>query len=370
MDLFRFTNPDDPAKMESGIIIEGVFSKMWVERYDTAGEFEVKGYIESQIREQLPLGSFVSHVGSDEIMVVEDHQIDGDDDGHRIVTVTGRGYEAAVLDQRIVGSDRSFPTSGALPEYTAPADYSWKQIVYMIRNHVYASELIDDNNAIPYLEVKYSVSGTSEEETRSVKRGPLYTRLAEILPVDNLGIKTFRPGRSDLATNPENVLILIHRGTDRSSAVVFDHAQGDVIDANYLWSIRPNKNAALVYGKWVDTMVFDGLSSELSRRVMHVDASDIDEAQETVPSGLTREVIVAAMNLRGRQALAAQREVALVKAEVSQETQSATYRQDYDVGDLVTVIGEYSETSTMRVSEHVEIEDEEGSRGYPTLVLP
>ncbi len=39
----------------------------------------------------------------------------------------------------------------------------------------------------------------------------------------------------------------------------------------------------------------------------------------------------------------------------------------YDVGDIITVDGEYNATTTMRISEYVEIEDETGDSGYPTF---
>jgi hypothetical protein len=59
----------------------------------------------------------------------------------------------------------------------------------------------------------------------------------------------------------------------------------------------------------------------------------------------------------------------LTKAEVSREVNQSQYRVDFSVGDLVTIQGDYNEVSTMRISEYVEIEDQNGYIGYPTLTM-
>ena len=102
--------------------------------------------------------------------------------------------------------------------------------------------------------------------------------------------------------------------------------------------------------------------------MMYVDASDIDGEQTEYPSGLGLALIRIAMSARGKEKLAAQKEIALAKADVG--AAKAVYRQHYEVGDLVTVVGNYHEATTMRVTEYVEIEDENGNTGSPTLDLP
>jgi hypothetical protein len=228
--------------------------------------------------------------------------------------------------------------------------------------------LFDPDNAIPYLEVLSDVEVSGEAEARTINKGDLYTRLLELLAVDNLGIKIFRPGRTALVSDPTNSTVLIHRGTDLSASVIFSHETGEIENADYLWSNKKLKNCAYVCGRWVDVFV-DTVATELDRRVLYVDASDIDQNQSEYPTGTAKSWIVAAMTIRGKQALAAQKEVALAKAEISHEAQLAVYRQDYNVGDIVSVTGSFDETSTMRVTEYVEIEDETGSRGYPTLEI-
>jgi len=73
MDVFTFLNPTSPTKMEQGVFVNGLLSKMWVERYRQAGEFRFTAKASSGVREQLPLGAFISHTDTHEIMVVDNH---------------------------------------------------------------------------------------------------------------------------------------------------------------------------------------------------------------------------------------------------------------------------------------------------------
>ena len=75
MDVIKFTNPTDKTKMEQGIFVEGITSKMWIEKYRDAGEFTFTAPIDSGVKEMLPLDTYVSHMNTGEIMIVENHEI-------------------------------------------------------------------------------------------------------------------------------------------------------------------------------------------------------------------------------------------------------------------------------------------------------
>ena len=152
---------------------------------------------------------------------------------------------------------------------------------------------------------------------------------------------------------------------------MFSYDTGEIVSADYLWSNKKLKNAAMISGKWVQTVV-NPTDAGYARRMMYVDATDIDQAFTVAPSTSTSPTlaaIVAAMQQRGREALAAQNNIALTKAEVTKQSTLAKYRVDFDVGDYIMVSGDYNEAAPMRVSEYVEIEDSTGESGYPTLTL-
>lgn len=368
MDIFKFTNPTAPTKMEQGQIINGFKSKRWVERYRDAGDFTLVAPADSGMRQLLPIGSFISHMNTTEIMIVENHEIKDNKDTPSEITITGRGFET-YLSNRSVGANKAFPVSGTIADYPLGAGFTWNQVITLIGNHILASALIDDNDAIPFVSLLSTVPGSSTSVARTVPRGSLYDRALEILKIDDLGIKVVRPGPwSPLVAGSPDVALVIHKGIDRSANVIFSYDTGEIVSADYLWSNKIFKNAALITGKWVETVVVPA-AVEYARRWMYIQASDIDQAQTAAPTGTTLTAIIAAMQQRGIEALASQIDIVLTQAEVSKQAAKSIYRTDFDVGDLITVSGDYNAISKMRVSEFVEIEDDTGESGFPTLAM-
>lgn len=368
MDVFRFLNPTDPTKMEQGEIINGISKKLWIERYREAGEFAFTTSANSGVKEVLPIGSFVSHQDTTEIMIVENHEIKDEKGKEAELVITGRGYES-FLENRIVGSNKVFPVSGTMTDYSIAIGYLADQIVNLINEHIQPVSLIDDNNAIPYLEVISTVTpSTGTNVARTIKRGPLYNRVVELLAIDNLGIKVYRPGPTNpLGSTSAEVVFVIHQGVDKSATVVISNDSGEIETADYLWSNKKVKNAVLVTGKWVETALVYSGTVEYDRRWMYVEASDIDQGYSSAPSGSDLTDVQNAMWQRANEALMSQKEIALAKADVNKQVISSVYRTDYNVGDLVLVAGAYDPPTKMRVTEYVEIEDETGEGGYPTL---
>ncbi len=367
MDIFKFINPVHPTKLDQGQLINGLKSKLWIERYRDVSEFELIADVETDMRNVLPIGTLVSHVDTDEVMVVENHEIREDSGQKTDIKITGRSFES-YLENRIVGSNKAWPTTAsATTEYVLGAAYTWQQLVTMIQDHIYTSKVIDQNDAVANVVVMTNVPGIGVAESRPIARGDLYTRSIELLNVDNLGIKAVRPGsRSPLGASDPNMVILVHEGLDLSSQVVFSSITGEIESADYLWSNKKAKNAILVTGRWIETVVKDpGVG--YSRRTMFLEASDIDSAYSTAPTGTARDSVIAQMQARGRAALAAQKELTLVKTDANKNASTYKYREHFEVGDIVTVEGSFSETRPMRVAEYVEIEDETGQSGYPTL---
>jgi len=369
VDIFKFINPVVPTKLEQGEIINGLKSKLWIERYREAGEFSLIANASTNIRNVLPIGSFISHVNSTEVMIVENHQIKEDRGKETEIVVSGRGFET-YFENRIVGSDKSYPTSTGVVDYVLPANYTWIQARDLIRNHILASYITnDDDDQIPYVSVIHQLTGSGVSEERSFSRDTLYKHVLDLLKIDSLGIKVVRPGPwSPLASGSPNIAVAIHVGVDRTSEIVFSYDTGEIQSADYLWSNKKLKNTAVVSGKWVETLVTTS-ETKYNRRMMHIDASDIDNAYNAAPTGATLTAIIAAMQQRGIIALASQKDVALTNAEVSKDVNKEGYRTTFDVGDLITVLGDYNESTIRRISEYVEIEDETGQSGYPTLTV-
>ena len=364
MDLFRFTSGIN-SPMTSGQLITTPASITWVERYLEPGEVRIEAPLDSDIRREVPINSVVSHIDTREIVRIEDHEISDDGDGTPMVVITGRTIDAPIFENRSAGSNINFPTNDAPADYALPKWGTSHQALRLMQSHVYASYLIDDRDAVPYLEIANEVPSTGlTTEERKIKPGNVYDRVVEILRVDNLGLRTERP-----ATGKTNSRIVIHRGKDRTSSVVLSVDKDQVENVGYLMSNRRNKNCVHVVGRWCQTRLANSFYSAYDRRWLTVDATDIDEAFESKPTGAYRTWVLGAMYQRGVEALAEYNMVEITKAEASRDSMDSIYRKHYNVGDIVTVAGGYGSKTRMRVTEYVEIQDETGFTGYPTLEL-
>lgn len=368
MELFKYNSS---STFLGGQAINGYDSVAWTERYQDPGSFEIKARLSSGLRDFLPEGTLISHIGTLDVMMVENHQIVEDTDVDPILTITGRDLDC-ILEQRIVGQNWNWaspPSSLEVSQYVLDANFSWIQAVELINEHIKTGTVITAGDAIPLFEAVHSVSLVSGvSEARTLARGEVLKHLTDILKVDDLGSRVIRrnsfsgyPGSTSVTTT------VIHDGEDKRNSVIFSTKNGDIDSADYLWSIKSMKTSALVTGKFVETMVH-GSETGIDRRVMHVDGSDIDGHHETIPTGGTLTAVRAAMTTRGNQALRAQKRLALSRIDIS-STPTYEYRKDYNIGDLVSVDSSYGPVDTMRVVEHVEIVDETGESSHPTLEI-
>lgn len=360
MDLFRFTNPAHEMRMEAGVFLPRFETVTWVERYRDAGEVTIESKPEAGIRDLLPEGSLVSHPDSDEIMIIETHTLPDNPGEEPLMRTYGRSFET-FLTNRIVGSNREFPHNSVPGEFGLATSTSSSQAVRLVEYHTLAAQLFDRRNALSYFAVHSTVPKPGTQERRNVSRGTVYDGLLNILAVDNLGVRTVRPRGTE-----DRVILEIHAGRDRHG-VIFSTVEGEIDSAEYLWSKKGVKNCALVTGRWVEILVDDVGARGLSRRMMYVDASDIDERFEAYPTGAALTDVKAALRSRGREALAKQKAVALSQATAAPFQPGSVYGTDYVVGDIVTVVGKFAGPKQMRVSEYVHIQDNEGEQGYPSF---
>lgn len=371
MDVFKFLNPNHPTLMDQGQLINGLKTKLWIERYRDAGEFEFIANVESMVHKILPLGTLISHIESTDVMIVENHEISENIGQPTDVKITGRSFET-FLEGRVVGSNKIWPTNETEPvEYWLEANPTWVQIPLLIWDHIFELNVIDPDDAVPNVQVittEETGSGVvAIESVRVISRGDLYANVLEIMNIDDLGIKTIRPGvRSPFGIDSPNLAINIYKGQDISNEVAFSHASGEIENSDYLWSNKRNKNAALITGRWLQTTI-KGPQVGYDRRMIYVDGSDIDSIHSESPTGTAKTRALEAMAARGLVVLAGQKEVALTKAEAVKNSSVYKYREHYDLGDIVTVAGSFSETAKMQITEHVEIEDETGQSAYPTF---
>ena len=357
MDIFKF-NSATGSPFRFGQPVVKPESIMWIERYREPGEFKLKGQLSSGLREALPIGSFISHFDTREIMIVEDHTIT-DKEENTTVEITGRSLEV-VLEDRIVGAGLGF--NDPVPpgfEYALPATDVANQAITLIADHILLDYVVDPDDEIPYIVLGNAAPEEGQVIERVMKRQDVHKSLMGLLELNNYGIKNVR---NDNGT----ATFYIHKGADRSAKVVFSWKYGDLVGAEYLLSRRTDKNVAYVKGRYVEQFVYAVGATKANRRVILVDASDLDDYFDEVPTGDDLIAVRQKMFTRGEQVLLWNLPIDIARADLAPITQFK-FREDYEVGDIVAIDANYGAVDVRRVTEYTEIEDENGESGHPTF---
>lgn len=278
-----------------------------------------------------------------------------------------------------------------------------------------------------------SVSAVPPARRWWLTEGMLLPQLQTILTQGDIGVRAIRPSSRSagkivtVASMPladrgtitqaytENISSLrfdIYDGINRAQnqatnpKVSFSVPQGDVDKVQYLFSKKEFKTM-------VEAISSVGISdtyrnateqaySGLRRRTMQMDAGDPDIPPEPQkPPELRKNATKAQRDARAdamdvwidkhaawvnkRNAIIADfkadfkedalaqlkkvRRITMLSGDVSPYAQYK-YRMHYNLGDTVTLSGDYGLSENMIVSEYIRTEDAEGDRGYPGLTLP
>jgi hypothetical protein len=340
-------------------MINGATRKMWVERYAEPGEFELVAPLRSNLRQFLPIGTLISHLQTQETMIVENIEVSLNLKEDSQLKITGRSL-VAYLEQRLIGVNL-VRASSTISEYILASDETWHQIVTMINDHIGAPAVADDE--IPLIEASTDLTTGGTSEARTISPGDILAPVLELLDIDDCGIRSSRSTSSEIFT------LDVYKGADHTKDVIFSWTADDLTASGYLFTNKKLKTTAMVVGQYVWTMVDTAGYTGHKRRMMIVDASDIDGHLDTAPTGGTLTSIISKMQARGRQKLKSQRDLNITNAEIS-NLSSYEYRQDYRLGDLVMIEGDFNQQEVKRVTEYAEIEDETGYTSHPTLSDP
>lgn len=338
-------------------------SLIWKERYKEAGEFVMKtGDIQDTLT-RLPLGNLVAIAESDEVMMVENHLIETDEEGKRILTVSGRTFET-FFENRVAR-----PIGEEALHLEFPEDTSQDWVIEGLTPAGVARRLIQasstDSSAMTHhgqgienyqCTVQSGLLAADASWTVSIKPGTVYERVLDFLSISNLGIRNKRPSDTTVLSP---LTTEIYKGVDLSSSVIFSVPAGHFLKSSYLWSNVGYQNMvwAFSYYQWAAPTNAGG--SGLNRRIGFLDASDI---KSTTP--YTRDASL--LDKRGSTYLADHKKTTVFDGQVSPDI-PYVFKVNYDLGDVVNVRGEYGVDQNVRVTEYIRIQDEEGERAYPSL---
>lgn len=335
-------------------------SLIWTDRFADLGDFQMVIHSTPSNRKLLVDGTRLAMNNTPRIMTIETSVDKTDDDGRRMLTITGQSREKILVD-RVASNGRSGATWSLTGLPAAIARNIFKLIC--------VDGLVHPGDKIPNLFPKLpsppntlgepNVPITIEFELQSV-----YDSIKKLCEVYGMGFRITRN------LDDKKLYFEIYTGNDRTTqqskvpAVIFSPDLDSLSDVTELTSIAEHKNVAYVYAKNATEIVYaDGVDpavSGLERRVMFVDADDID-----LPAGAA---LTAALVQKGKDALSQARRLQAFDGEIPQHG-SYRYPFDYDLGDLVEMRTDDGLTNLMRVTEQIFVSDAEGDRSYPTLTL-
>lgn len=355
-------------------IIEQFESFIWTERWSDQGDFSLDIDPAFPDAGLFSKGKMVACSKSDRVMVCTTMENSKNDDGVRLLKITGASLESVMEDRANKYTAFGAPTSD--PTYATwgngTSDTPMDIIRTIFNDACYSNSVVSEDEIYQMQSgAHYSTTGmiTFPADTPVIQSeiDTLWNTIKTICDTYRLG---FRIVRIEDATpsNPAKLYFEVYTGFDRTAgqsdlpAVIFSNQLDNLTDTSELSSISGYKNMAYVYSPHGTRMVLSSdLTTEptgINRRVLLVNASDIDDA-----AGPTLQD---KLEQRGQQELAKARIVVGFDGKIP-PLSGLVYGTDYMLGDLVEQRSDSGSRRVMRVTEQIFVSDKEGERSYPTL---
>lgn len=345
-------------------VIEGFSSFIWTERYSAFGDFEIKIASTKETRALLKPGKRITRNGSDYVATIETISNDTDEAGVKTLTVTGRFLEALLLERAGMPALASLTTT---PNWTLSGTPGG--IIRAMFTQVCVAGGISSSDTIPFyvtgtLNPPGSIPEPSTVVTITFQPDYLYNSIKQLADIFALGFRLAKNGDAG------QIYFEVYTGNDRTSdqlinsPVIFSVDMESIDQSSVLTSQADLKTVAYVFTQNGAGIVYapgyDGTMTGSDRRVLFVDASDID-----LPAGAG---LTAAINQRGQDELAAHTKTYAFDGRIP-EHQPYIYGVDYALGDIVEERNTDGYVNKVLVTEQIFVSDDQGERAYPTLIV-
>jgi Siphovirus ReqiPepy6 Gp37-like protein len=338
-------------------VVDKFESLIWAERMRAAGDFELHIVSSAQNRNLFVPGVNLAVNTSTRIMTVETVQDSTDDEGRRILKITGPSLEN-VLRHRIIAMD----DAGEWVPWESDEDDP-RAIATDMFHDICVTGILNAGDIISGVtEGSFYPTDTIDEPSDLIVYIPdiqdLYTGLKDLCDAYMMGFRLVRHP----VTN--TLYFDVYMGSDRTTAqtalgaVVFSPDLDNLRNTNRLTSSALFKNVAYVVNDTDHEVVYlddvDPGIAGFERRVLYVSCDE----------GLTSEEMIQ----KGVDELSKNRMMSALDGQLATLT-SYIYEVDYYLGDLVELRDDDGTTSNMQVTEQIFIHDKEGERAYPTLTV-
>lgn len=333
-------------------VVDKFDSFIWTERYNDVGDFEIVTNDTPQNRSRFRDGTCLTHTLTDRIMIVESRFRSTDDQGRTTLKVKGPSIDA-VLDSRAV-----------VPRNTGEATWNATETAGWIATRLVADIMVSGtglttDDVIPELYIA-DTTGETTHISAAVKLGSVLDAVKNLCDSRRLGF------RIQLMPTSPKLRFNVFKGRDLRD-VVFSSSLDNITEESHLHDISDYKNIAYVWGK--DAAAYDIVPAPnhsvyrqgLMRKVLHVDASDIDSTESTL------EVYKDQLKQRGLEELSKHNKIDVFDAKLT-GLDPYTYRYEYSLGDVVTMMDASNRKHETIIQEYIWAWDSEGLRSYPTFV--
>lgn len=363
MDYYILDSEFNPIE-----IVQDYKTVIWDERFTTPGVLEIEIISSEVTRSLYRIGTYIGNSLTPRIMVIDEVERTFED-GEHLLKISGVGIED-ILKRRTARSSFSILELGEnwVFENVTPGN-----IMRTIFDEICVQGRLNHKDILPHINDVNS-PGTLYKPSDILEAGPV-EKLE--LPVASIE-ETFQ---TIIETNPGlgyrmyrdpseggRLYFDVYSGNDRTltqstnDAVVFSIPWGSLDTTSDFDSIREYYNVCYIFGKYGTATVTEGDPTGFDRKVLYLTVTD------EYTDNLTGTRLAKYLEQKGREALAEAKRIALFDGEVP-KTAMYQYFVDYNLGDLVDLMGEDGNGARMRITGNVTTSDNEGVKSYPTFEM-
>lgn len=350
-------------------IVDDYESIIWTDRYDSPGDFQLYGTLDSTIAEYCKVGYFVNIPNSDRTMIIETISAESNPNQSNKITVTGRSVES-LLERRIIWGTEVF-----LGENNLVQD----AIREIITNHIISPAVTQ--RAIP----NFAFAENGDPSLLEMTFAPVQYDGDNVLDVVTNLCQTFNIGFK-VINSGSAFTMSIFNGTNRAAdqsdypVITFSEEYDNITESRFDVDKKPYKNVALVDGEEEEdqethvkvkfrTVSGDEMAYGLDRYEMKVDSgisSTYQDAQgqsQIIPSTQYAQMVRA----KGTEELEKLKNIYKLDGKVDPD--SIKYGVDYYVGDTMQFVGLFGINTKVRITEFIRCLDGSGYQEYPSYVI-
>lgn len=321
-------------------IIDDFTSLIWHRKFYTSGTFKINLPMTENNLALIQEKNIIHKPGSDEAGIVDSYYYQNDEEGRETIEASGY-FLTGILARRIIAAFT-----------TLNATYRDSMCSLVDQNAI----TTDAKRVIPHLVLQEVEEDTAEKQRLQVMGQNLLNYLGKISQVAEIGFKC-----RYMRTHME---FCTYTGTDRSRGqsenprVIFAHEYDNLGTTEYTYNEMETVTAAYVAGE----------GEGAARTIVEVDngATGLDRYETFAEPGSSREegmTDAEYLRLLTQKGLEVIRPAAENFAGTMVNSQTTIYKQDFDLGDIVTVFNKrWNKELSVRITEVEEVNDTTGEK--------